>query len=369
MKITKLKLTNFRNYPKLELDFSKSKNIIIGNNGSGKTNIIESIFYLSLTKSFRTNTDTALIKDDSDYAVIEAKIKDKITNTYRIVINKENKKITIDGTQISKIGDYISKINTILFSTEDMKLVKDNPSIHRKLINMELSSFDNEYLKLLSLYNRVLKQRNTYLKSMMTNSMIPKSYLDILTNKLIDLNIQISQKRAKFIEQINTYLPYYFEKITGKTLLKLKYISNIKNLETSELQNLYAKSFQKDLNYGKTNHGIHLDDYVFEFNNKNIKDYLSEGETKNAIIAMKLSEIEYCKVNLKKEPILLLDDLFSELDKTKINNILQYLDKDIQIFITTTDIHKVSRSILNNCNVYKISKGKIKVTKYEWKYL
>ena len=249
MKITKLKLTNFRNYPKLELDFSKSKNIIIGNNGSGKTNIIESIFYLSLTKSFRTNTDTALIKDECDYAVIEAKIKDRITNTYKIVINKENKRITIDGTQISKIGDYISKINTILFSTEDMKLVKDNPSIHRKLINMDLSSFDNEYLKLLSLYNRVLKQRNTYLKSMMTNSMIPKSYLDILTNKLIDLNIQISQKRAKFIEQINTYLPYYFEKITGKTLLKLKYISNIKNLETSELQNLYDKSFQKDLNY------------------------------------------------------------------------------------------------------------------------
>lgn len=167
-----------------------------------------------------------------------------------------------------------------MFSTEDMKLVKDNPSIHRKLINMDLSSFDNEYLKLLSLYNRVLKQRNTYLKSMMTNSMIPKSYLDILTNKLIDLNIQISQKRAKFIEQINTYLQYYFEKITGKTLLELKYISNIKNLETSELQNLYDKSFQKDLNYGKTNHGIHLDDYVFEFNNKNIKDYLSEGETK-----------------------------------------------------------------------------------------
>ena len=115
---------------------------------------------------------------------------------YKIVINKENKRITIDGTQISKIGDYISKINTILFSTEDMKLVKDNPSIHRKLINMELSSFDNEYLKLLSLYNRVLKQRNTYLKSMMTNSMIPKSYLDILTNKLIDLNIQISQMKT-----------------------------------------------------------------------------------------------------------------------------------------------------------------------------
>ena len=146
MKITKLKLTNFRNYPKLELDFSKSKNIIIGNNGSGKTNIIESIFYLSLTKSFRTNTDTALIKADCDYSVIEAKIKDRITNTYKIVINKENKRITIDGTQISKIGDYISKINTILFSTEDMKLVKDNPSIHRKLINMDLSSFDNEYL-------------------------------------------------------------------------------------------------------------------------------------------------------------------------------------------------------------------------------
>src|SRR5574344_613460 len=157
MKITNLKLVNFRNYDSLNLQFHKNMNIIIGNNGVGKTNIIESIYYLSLTKSFRTNNDLNLIKEACDYSSITGTIIDKISNDYRIVISQKGKNIKIDNLQINKIGDYISKINIVLFTQEDLKLIKDNPSIHRKLINMELSQFNNEYLRLLSIYNKILK--------------------------------------------------------------------------------------------------------------------------------------------------------------------------------------------------------------------
>ena len=164
MKITNLKLTNFRNYEKLNLHFSNYKNIIIGNNGLGKTNIVEAIYYLSITKSFRTNNQEVLIRENSDFAVIEASVLNKIKNKYRVVITKDGKKIKIDNQEITKLSDYISKVNVVLFNREDMKLIKDNPSVHRKLINMDLSGFNNNYLRLLSLYNKILKQRNSYLK-------------------------------------------------------------------------------------------------------------------------------------------------------------------------------------------------------------
>ena len=210
MKIANLKLKNFRNYQNLELDFSSYKNIIIGNNGIGKTNIVEAIYYLSLTKSFRTNNDEVLIKDNEDFAVIEANIIDNISNNYKIVINKVGKNIRIDNNPITSIGDYISKINVILFNQEDLKLIKDNPSTHRKLINMELSEFNNEYLKLLSLYNKVLKQRNTYLKSMYFNGNIPHDYLEILTSKLIEIGLKIYNIRKDYIDEINDYLSKIF---------------------------------------------------------------------------------------------------------------------------------------------------------------
>lgn len=365
MKITKLRLVNFRNYSNLDIEFSKTKNIIIGNNGEGKTNIIEAIYYLSLTKSFRTNNDDALIYDGAKAAVIEGKIKDSITNTYKISISNDKKIIKIDNNQVNKIGEYISKINTVLFNQEDLKLIKDNPGIHRKLINMELSMFDNNYMKLLSIYNKILKQRNTYLKEMLINSMIPKDYLDILTDKLIEYGFKIYELRFNFIDQINIYLKEIFANITGKENLSIKYISHYSNKSIEKIKAEYKKGFQRDLNYGKTNIGIHLDDYLFIYKDKLAKEYLSEGEQKNAIISLKLAEIEYCLKKLNKVPILMLDDLFSELDKVKINNILDYLNEDIQIFITTTDIHKVSKKLLKNCNVYKLHNGKIKVQKYE----
>src|SRR5574344_413876 len=365
MNIETFKLINYRNYSSLFLKFSKYKNFIIGNNGSGKTNIIEAIYYLALTKSFRINNDLALIKSNEQFSTIEGNIKDSVIHKYKIVINSENRKISINDNLITKLGDYISLINVILFNPEDLKLIKDNPSVHRKLFNMELSTFNNNYLKTLSVYNKILKQRNTYLKSMAINDMIPKQYLDISTEKLIDYCIKINQIRMEYINNINDYLNSIFNSITAKDGLVLKYISQYSGKNKDQLIGEYRKNFKRDLNYGKTNIGVHIDDFIFYYNDSLAKEFLSEGEQKNAIIALKLSEVKYCQEKIGKNPILMLDDLFSELDRYKINNIINFLENKIQIFITTTDIHKINKNLLKNCKVFKINKDEVKEQDYE----
>lgn len=365
MKITNLKLTNFRNYEKLNLHFSNYKNIIIGNNGLGKTNIVEAIYYLSITKSFRTNNQEVLIKENSDFAVIEAVVLNKIKNKYRVVITKDGKKIKIDNQDITKLSDYISKVNVVLFNREDMKLIKDNPSVHRKLINMDLSGFNNNYLKLLSLYNKILKQRNSYLKIMKTKNFDYDDYLDIITNKLVDIGMQINKIRSNYIDEINLFLNHIFNKSVKKGDLYLKYVSNYNDRSFDDLLKDYKKSFNRDVNYGVTNIGIHLDDYVFELNGKLAKEYLSEGEQKSAVIAFKLSEVKYCINKMNTTPILILDDLFSELDEKKINKIISSLSKSFQIFITTTDIKHLNKKLLTDCTLIKLTDKKVEVIDYE----
>jgi len=367
MQITELKLINFRNYKQSIFSFSPVKNIIIGNNGVGKTNIVEAIHYLSITKSFRTTNDQVVIKENQDFAVVEGKIQDKITNNYKILIENSGKKVYINNNQIKRLSDYISQINIVIFNPEDLKLIKDNPSTHRKLINMELSGLNNKYLKLLSSYNKILKQRNTYLRSMMLNSMIPKDYLDVLTEKLVEYGMEIFKIRKTFIDDINEYLPINYKKITKKEGLILKYITDYDNLTKDEILKKYKSLLNKDLNYGKTNFGIHLDDFIFYFNEKIAKDYLSEGEQKNAVISFKLSEVNLYYSQKGSMPILILDDLFSELDKEKITKILRFLKKGIQIFITTTDLEKVDERILKNSKIFMIKGNKIEEREYDEK--
>lgn len=365
MQILNLKLINFRNYNQNNFNFSPKKNIILGNNGLGKTNIVEAIFYLSLTKSFRVNDDVFLINDGSNYAVIEGKIKDKIINDYKIIIENKTKRVFINNNPINKLSDYISNINIINFNPEDLKLIKDNPSIHRKLINIEISQFDNNYLKNLSIYNRILKQRNSYLKKNFYNKDYNNEYLIIITEKLIDYGIKIYNLRKSYIENINKFLNKNFKKITNLDGLVLKYISNYENFTKEELIKKYNNLYKTDINYGKTSFGVHLDDFVFYFNDKIAKNYLSEGEQKNSVIAFKLSEINIFYDIKKSVPILILDDLFSEIDSDKINKILKLLKKNMQIFITTTEINNIDEKTLQNSKIFKLKNKSIEEIVYE----
>ena len=337
MRIEFLKLYNFRNYEKMQISFHPHLNLIYGKNGSGKTNLVEAIYVLALTRSFRLVNDKTLIMDGALACKIEGKIVNKYTNTYQIVLNKEGKKVAIDNDKKGKLSDYIAKIPIILFHPDDLRFIKDTPSTRRKNLNISISMLDLVYLRYLSNYNKILKQRNAYLKQLMVNSTLSNDYLDILTEKLVYHGLEIHQKRKKFIGEINEF----------------------NELNKEEILNAYQSMFTKDVTLGKTNFGIHTDDLKFTLNGKDLKEYGSEGQQKNAIIAYKFSELEVFKKYKNFYPIFILDDLFSELDKEKVKNIMNLLKDDIQTFITTTELDKLP--FLNDFSYkqFYINEGKV----------
>lgn len=365
MKIINLKLYNFRNYETLSLDFSKKQNIIIGENGSGKTNIVEAIYVLAITRSFRGSRDLVLIKNGSREMSIEGTIRDKINHKFKIGLSENGKIVKIDDNKIGKLSNYISKINVVLFTPENTNVIKDAPTARRNMVNIEITQLENGYLHLLNEYNRVLKQRNAFLKLMYVNKLASPDYLWILTEQMIDLGLKICVFRQNFIDSINKYYDEINFSITRKKGLKVSYVSTFKNKSKEELMSKYKAYLDKDIIIGKTNIGVHHDDFVFSINGKTLKDYGSEGEQKNAIVCFKLAEIELFIKDKGIYPILILDDLFSCLDGKKINNILKKLNKNLQIFITTTDLKNINTKILNNCTVFNIKKEKVVKKEYE----
>lgn len=360
MKIQHLKLLNFRNYEKIEFAFSPQYNIIYGNNGSGKTNLIESIYVLALTKSFRGSVDKVLVMNNKDVCRIEGTVWDKYENKFRIIIKNDGKRVKINDTKIDKLSDYISKISVVLFNPDDLRFIKDSPSVRRKAINLEISQINNVYLKNLNMYNKLLKQRNMYLKTTNINANSSKEYLDILTSKLIDCGEKIYLSRLKYIGLLNERIGDIYFKICGISDLKLEYLSDFKGLDRDNMITKYKDNLNKDIILGKTSIGVHHDDVRFKFNGYNVKDYGSEGQQKNAIIAYKLAELEIFYQVKGNYPILILDDLFSELDRFKINNILDLISDDIQTFITTTEIDKINKGILDKSKLFYVNDGKVR---------
>ena len=364
MKITSLKLFNFRNFDTLELNFSSNKNIIIGNNGVGKTNIVEAIFVLGLTKSFRTNDDDILVKENNTLYKIEGNLKSSLVNNYKIVYQDGVKVVKINNNKINKFSDYISNINVILFSLNDLKLIKDTPSTRRKLINLEISQLNNTYIKYLNYYNKILKQRNSYLKTLY-NREINYEYLSIIDNQLLDYGLKIYDIRKKFIDEVNKVLSSIYVKLGGSNNLNIYYKSDYESKSLNELLDIYNLNISKDINFGSTQIGIHRDDFIFSINNQDVKNFASEGQQKNAVISFKLAELEIFNDINKEYPILILDDLFSELDMKKVEKILSYISDDVQTFITTTDLKKVKKSYLKNSKIFKIDISGIKESLYE----
>ena len=361
MKIDNINLVNFRNYEKLDISFGDGLNIFYGKNGSGKTNLIEAIYILALTKSFRISNDKLLIKKGS----IKSKINGEITKNddatkYSVIISNEGKTVEINDTKVDKISDYVSKINIILFNPVDTRLIDDAPVDRRKMVNIEISQLNKEYLIILANYNRILKQRNFYLRSLYVNGNNDTNYLNILTNKLIEYGLLINKYRSEFIENINKYIKDIYSNIFKSGELKIKYVSSFNNKNSSKLLKSYQQNYKKEMEVGKTLIGVHHDDILFYLDNYNLKELGSEGQRKNAIISFKLAEIKVINEIKKINPILILDDLFSELDKEKICNILKLLDKDVQTFITTTEINKVDKKILKNSKIFKVDEGIIK---------
>ena len=360
MKIHHLKLINFRNYEKIELDFSDGCNIIYGKNGVGKTNLVEGIYVLALTKSFRGSVDKVLIMNNKDVCSISASVTEKYENKYKIILKDSGKKVKINNTKVDKLSDYISKISIVLFNPNDLRFIKDSPTVRRNAINLEISQLNNIYLKDLNMYNKLLKQRNVYLKTTAVNGNSSSEYLDILTNKMIDYGEKIYNARKKYIGLLNDGIEGFYNQICGISGLSLEYVSDYKEFDREKIIKKYKDSLSKDIMFGKTSFGVHHDDIKFKLNDFSIKDYGSEGQQKNAIIAYKLCEIDIFKKVKNDYPILILDDLFSELDREKIDNILNLIDDGIQTFITTTEVDNIDKEILKKSRLFKVLDGEVR---------
>lgn len=353
MQIQELKLLNFRNYERMCVSFDSHLNIIYGKNGSGKTNLVEAIYVLGITRSFKQIQDRMLIRHDTDLTRIEGNVNSEYKNKYKVIITPNGKKVKIDNNKVTKISDYISKINIVLFNPNDLKMIKDTPSVRRKYLNIAISQLDIEHLRHLNLYNKLIKLRNSYLKKMYLNGNQLEAYLDVITEKLVSDGMAVYEARKKYISLLNEQIASIYKQIVGNGVLQVKYVSDYASKSKEELLEIYKRGLSRDLTFGKTNVGVHHDDFVFLLDGRDLKDYGSEGQQKNAVISWKFSEMSIFKFQKGVTPILILDDLLSELDIEKIKNILTFIDEDVQTFITTTEIEKLS-SLLEGKKFKKI---------------
>ena len=363
LKINKLYLKNFRNYLDLEIDFNDKLNIIIGNNAQGKTNILEAIYFLSITKSFLSVNEKTLIFRDKEFSLIKGDIVNSNFNKkLSILINDNGKKIEVNQKIIKRNIDYLGNLRVIIFSPDDIRLLKDSPGNRRRFLNIELSQLYDKYVKLLSEFNIVLKQRNEYLK-IIKNGNFNEEYFNILNNKYVDLAVEIYIYRNNFINNINKYITdkYYF--ISGDNNLVVKYISDTLISNRTEMKNSLLNRLidnkNREVMHGNTMIGPHKDNFCFYLNESNLSLYGSQGQLKMAVLGLKLAEIDVFRSVTGETPVLLLDDIFSELDIEKRNKLIKFLNDDVQTIMTTTDLSEIDNELVKIANIYKIENGTI----------
>lgn len=365
MKIKHLQLKNYRNYTNLDIDLNPGLNIFIGNNAQGKSNILESIFVLALTKSYMNIKEHYLIQEGKDYSFIKADcFSDIIENKFEIILTDSSKKLKINSVEIKKYCDYVSRIKVLIFSPYNVNFVKDGPNVRRKSINMVISQFSNNYMKLLQNYNAVLKKRNQFLKSIDCFKEYNRFYFDALTERFCVLAVEIVLERSRFVDKINQLLSHIYCEITNYKGLDLKYISNVDLVEQKsqmieQFKKKVSSMFEREKLYGVTLVGPHRDDFLFYLDEKELSIYGSQGQVRAAILALKLAEVLIFKEKDGDYPILLLDDIFSELDVEKRNKLIRYILEDVQTIITTTDIDLIDSSLVERAKVFVVDNGTI----------
>ena len=349
MYIKKIKIENFRNYELQEIKLNNKINNIYGDNAQGKTNILEAIFVCSLGKSFRTNNDKELINIEKDFSKIEIDFKNKNRLGKINLELKEKKEFYLNDIKLKKISDILGNIYIVLFSPQDISILKSDPSKRRRFLNIIISQLRPIYVHNLNKYNKTLEQRNNYLKQIKFENK-SQDILDIWDEQLADLGIKIYSYRNDFINKLNNKIKkIHFD--TTKEEIEIKYKTNIN--KNNYLENL-KKNRKKDIEKGYTNIGIHRDDFEIFINNKNISSYGSQGQQRSSIISLKLAEAEVIYEEIEERPIILLDDFMSELDKNRIKGFIENI-KENQLIITSTEKIKID----NNIKFFNIKKAKI----------
>lgn len=361
MYIKNIELKDFRNYRYLNTSFSRNVNIFIGNNAQGKTNLLESIYMNAMARSFKTSKDKELIRFGEEFCKIKTEaFFDDDEHTTEIVITREGKKgIKLDGVKIRKTSELLERIFIIIFSPEDLKIVKDEPEKRRRFIDRELCQIKPGYYNDLNNYKRALRQRNMYLKG----QDIERSVLDIWDYELARYGSRVISRRSEFIDRINEISRDIHSRISGgREELSLKYEANIEDRSGLEeyFYELLKGMREDDMRNRNTGRGPHKDDLKISADNIDLRKFGSQGQQRTAALSLKLSEIKLIEEEIGEKPILLLDDVLSELDNDRQTYLINSLGGN-QLFITTTDISgKVAKSLPDG-KVFKIKSGEIDI--------
>lgn len=358
MKIESLKLKNFRNYELLSLEFDKATNIFYGDNAQGKTNILEAVYLSGTTKSHRGAKDKDLIRFEQNESHIETVVEKNGIN-YQIDMHlKKNspKGIAINKMPIRKASELFGIVNIVFFSPEDLNIIKNGPGERRRFVDLELSQLDKVYLSNLANYNRIVNQRNHLLKEAAYNSDVLKT-LDIWDMQLVHYGNLIIQRRQEFVEQMNEIISGIHNKLTGgKESIRILYEPSNSYLT---LEQALKKNKEKDLRIRSTSVGPHRDDIAFMIGDIDIRKYGSQGQQRTAALSLKLSEIELVKQSIHDTPVLLLDDVLSELDKHRQNYLLDSIH-DIQTLITCTGMDEFVNHRFSINKVFHVQSGQVK---------
>ncbi|GAB2026245.1 DNA replication/repair protein RecF [Lactovum odontotermitis] len=354
MKLNKIQLKNFRNYENLMLNFHPNLNIFLGQNAQGKTNILESIYFLALTRSHRTSHDSELIRWGSEGMRVSGEIEKRGSKIpLEIQLDKHGRRAKVNHLPEKRIADYIGQLNVVMFAPEDLELVKGAPAKRRRFIDMELGQIKAIYLYDSMRYNRALRERNAYLKEF--SQKIDPVFLDVMDEQLVNFGCKVMDARTKFVENLaKTAAEIHLQLTHQAENLDILYVKSVKEDFAAELKAVR----QKDIARRQTTIGPHRDDLQFLVNNINAASFGSQGQQRTVTLSMKLAEIELIQAETGEYPILLLDDVMSELDNERQLNLLETSIGKTQTFLTTTTLDHL-KNLPAELKIFTVEAGQI----------
>ena len=366
MKINSIELKNFRNYTYCSIEFDPFINIFIGKNAQGKTNLLEAIYILSMSKSFKTKVIDEMICFEKDFAKIHGQVENnqKILDL-EMILSQFGKKAFINHNEIKKTSDYVGYLNVVLFVPEDLMLIKGSPKLRRKLIDMELSKISPIYMYDFNKYQRLLKERNQYLKLLNEKHLKADDYLEVLSEQMAQLQVQILKKRIEFVQILNDIAAKMYDYIAlHQESLFIQYKTHYKDMTYQGILEDYQKNYQKDIALKQTTHGIHKDDLVMSLNKQDASIYASQGQQRSIVLAIKIALLELIKKEIGEYPVLLLDDVLSELDDIRKTKLLNLIDGKVQTFLTSTNIDGIHHQVIEKAKKIFIENGNVKGESY-----
>lgn len=368
MHIEQLQLVNFRNYKQLDITFDDKINVIIGENAQGKTNLMEAIYVLAFTKSYRTPRDKELINWDEDFAKITGKIVKKNRQIpLEVLMMNRGKRVKLNHLEQRRLSDFIGALNVVMFAPEDLSLVKGSPQIRRRFIDMELGQIQPSYLYHLGQYQKVLQQRNHLLKQLRVHKNQDDTFLTILTEQLIEHGVSLLERRFEFIERLEKWAsPIHHDISRGKEQLTLVYKPTIDVLvddKREKIEEVFNVKFNeikdREIERGTTLVGPHRDDITFYVNEKDVQTYGSQGQQRTTALSVKLAELDLIYDEIGEYPVLLLDDVLSELDTYRQTHLLDTIQGKVQTFVSTTSVEDIDHDVLNKAEMFHVKSGEV----------